>query len=207
MAAPDARTPSPVARALVRLNAHVLGVVLGLLAGSALLVATLVLVVQGGPQTGQMLGLLAHFFPGYAVSVGGAFVGGAWGAVVGYAIGHLLGRAFGPWFLSGAARMVERRAAGELGERHTIRSLRPLAFATVSAGLAAAGLILATSWLWWRYGGHESPHLALLGHYLPGYSTDPLGAFVGAPALFAYVFTAAFGVAWLYGVVARVRNP
>lgn len=200
------RGADAVAAALVRLNAHVLGGVLALLAGSGLFLATLVLHWQGGPMTGQMLGLLAHFFPGYAVSFWGAVVGALWAACSGYAIGFCIGRAYGPWFLTGAARMLERRASGELGEVHRVVSLRPLPFAAVSASLFAIALVLATTWLWWRYGGHPSPHLALLAHYLPGYATDPLGALVGAISLFGYGFIAAFGVAVIYGRVARLRE-
>jgi len=70
-----------VAAALVRLNAHVLGGVLALIAGAGLFAATLVLLAQGGPATGQMLVLLAHFFPGYAISFGGAVIGGLWAAL------------------------------------------------------------------------------------------------------------------------------
>jgi len=201
-----ARVDQPVAAALVRLNAHVLGVVLALLAGTALFLATLALHLQGGPMTGQMLGLLAHFFPGYAVTFGGALAGGFWAGLTGYVVGYTLGRAFGAWFLTGAARMVEQRATGELGQQHTIRSLRPLPFAAVTASLLSIGLVVATSWLWWRYGGHASPHLELLAHYLPGYTTDPLGAVIGSLSLFGYGFVAAFGIAGIYGVVARLRN-
>lgn len=200
------RGVAAVAAALVRLNAHVLGGVLALLFGAGLFLATIVLHWQGGPMTGQMLGLLAHFYPGYAVSFGGAVVGALWGGCTGYVIGYCIGRAYGPWFLTGAARMLERRAAGDLGEVHRVVSLRPLPFAAVSAALPAIGLVLATTWLWWRYGGHPSPHLGLLAHYLPGYATDPLGAFVGAISLFGYGFVAALGVAVIYGRIARLRE-
>jgi len=197
---------SAVAAALVRLNAHVLGAVFGLLGGVGLFAATLVLELQGGRLTGQMLGLLAHFFPGYSVSLSGAVVGGLWASLAGYLIGFAVGRAYGPWVLSGATRMLERRAAAVPGPVHVVVSLRPVAFAAVSATLLAVGLVLATSWLWWRYGGRPSPHLELLAHYLPGYATDPLGSLVGALSLFGYGFVAAFGVAWVYGVVARART-
>ena len=206
MVPPASRDVNAVAAALVRLNAHVLGGVLALLAGPGLFVATLVLLWQGGPSTGQMLGLLAHFLPGYSVSFAGAAIGGLWASLAGYGAGFVVARAYGPWVLSGAARMVERRASGELGAVHTVLSLRPLPFAAVSALLLSLGLVLATSWLWWRYGGHASPHLELLANYLPGYASHPLGALVGALSLFGYGFATAFSVAWIYGLVARARN-
>ncbi|MCA9511627.1 MAG: hypothetical protein KC560_13040 [Myxococcales bacterium] len=194
-----------VAGALVRLNAHVLGAVLALVLGASLFVATLVLLVQGGPQTGQMLSLLAYFFPGYGMSFGGAIVGGLWGALAGYVVGFAVGRAYGPWMLRGTVRMLDRRARGEVGV-HTIVSLRPVAFATVSAALLAVGLLVATNWLWLRSGGVPSPHLLLLTNYLPGYATNPLGSVVGAFWVFVYGFTGAFGVAWIYGKVSLARN-
>lgn len=201
----DASGEPAVAGALVRLNAHVLGAVLALVFGLSLFLATLVLLVQGGPATGQMLSLLAHFFPGYGMSFGGALVGGLWATLLGYAIGFAVGRAYGPWMLRGTVRMLDRRARGIVGV-HTIVSLRPVAFATVSASLLAAGLLLATNWLWIRGGGKPSPHLLLLSNYLPGYATNPLGSLVGAFWIGAYGFAAAFGIAWIYGKVSMARN-
>lgn len=206
MAPPASKEVNAVATALVRLNAHVFGGVMALLAGPGLFVVTLVLQWQGGPSTGQMLELLAHFFPGYSVSFAGAAIGGLWASLAGYVVGFLVARAYGPWLLTGTARMVERRASGELGAVHTVLSLRPLPFAAVTASLLSLGLVVATSWLWWRYGGHASPHLELLASYLPGYASHPLGALVGAVSLFGYGFAAAFSVASIYGLVARARN-
>ena len=72
-----------VAGALVRLNAHLLGAVVALVLGVSLFVATVVLLLQGGPQTGQMLSLLAHFFPGYGMSFGVDVVGAVCAALSG----------------------------------------------------------------------------------------------------------------------------
>jgi len=199
-----------IAAPLVRLNAHLLGACFALLAGPALFLATIVLVLRGGEAVGQMLGLLSHFFPGYAVSVGGAFVGAFWAALFAYLMGFSVGRAFGPWLLGAATRHLSEGVApaspnAQLGGR-VIVSLRPLPFALVTASLLSFGLVAATSWLWWRYGGHPSPHLELLAHYLPGYSSDPVGSLRGAFWLFLYSAAGAFGVAWIYGVVARARS-
>jgi hypothetical protein len=78
-------------RAVTRLNANILGVVVGALFGAALLLATLFLVLKGGTHVGQHLALLGQYFYGYNVSVGGAFVGLVYGAVVGYLAGYAIG--------------------------------------------------------------------------------------------------------------------
>ncbi len=82
---------SEVRRAVVRLNVQAWGISFGLLIGLGLMLATLVLVVRGGPDVGQHLGLLANYFPGYRVTTLGAFVGFVYGFVLGYILGRLVG--------------------------------------------------------------------------------------------------------------------
>ena len=81
-------------RALQRLNARAWGIAMGLLAGGALFLATIVLVVKGGQNQGQHLRLLRVFFPGYTVSFLGSFVGFIYAFVVGYATGRLIGMVY-----------------------------------------------------------------------------------------------------------------
>ena len=81
MAIIESKAGRSVATALVRLNAHMLGGVLALLFGGGLCVITWLLLWQGGAHTGQMLSLLAHLLPGFAVSPVGAIVGGVGAAV------------------------------------------------------------------------------------------------------------------------------
>jgi len=78
-------------RATRRLSGKVLGTVLGLLSGLALFGATLILVIKGGPNVGEHLGLLRNFFPGYSVTVGGSIVGLVYGTVTGFLFGWFLG--------------------------------------------------------------------------------------------------------------------
>ena len=73
--------------AVVRLRARVMALATSFLCGTGLALATLWLVVRGGPNVGKHLGLLRHYFPGYTVSVPGVFVGFAYAAVVGAVIG------------------------------------------------------------------------------------------------------------------------
>ena len=72
---------------VARLRASILAVVFGVFAGTALAVATLWLVVRGGPDVGRHLGLLRHYFPGYSVTGPGAAVGFVYGVLVGAVIG------------------------------------------------------------------------------------------------------------------------
>ena len=76
---------------VLRLNTKVLGLVLGLLFGLAVFMATNWLVIKGGDPVGPHLQLLSQYFMGYNVSFGGSLVGFGYGALLGGAIGLLLG--------------------------------------------------------------------------------------------------------------------
>lgn len=76
--------------AIARLRAGIMAIACGLVAGTALLVATLWLVIRGGENVGQHLGLLGHFLPGYRVSWGGSLLGMIYGLLVGGAVGWSL---------------------------------------------------------------------------------------------------------------------
>jgi hypothetical protein len=81
-------------RTLARLNARAWGIAIGLLFGGGLFLATLILVVKGGPNVGQHLVLLRAYFPGYSVSVVGSFIGFIYAFVVGYALGRIIGSVY-----------------------------------------------------------------------------------------------------------------
>ena len=81
-------------RTLARLNARAWGIAIGMLMGGGLFLATLILVMKGGPNVGQHLGLLRAYFPGYSVSVIGSFIGFIYGFVVGYALGRIIGSVY-----------------------------------------------------------------------------------------------------------------
>lgn len=87
-------TPSEtrvVERETVHLNAQAWGVSFGILCALAMFIATMVLVIKGGENVGQHLGLLSIYLPGYRVSVVGAFIGFIYLFVIGYALGRLVG--------------------------------------------------------------------------------------------------------------------
>lgn len=80
-----------IERVVVRLNATLTGMVIGILCGAGILLATLWLVIKGGPQPGAHLILLSQYFPGYTVTVVGSFIGFMYGFVIGFLCGAFLG--------------------------------------------------------------------------------------------------------------------
>ncbi len=78
-------------KAVVVLNAKLMGTVLGLLLGIGLFLATNFLVLKGGENVGEHLGLLAQFFPGYTVTFLGSIIGFFYAFVLGFAMGAVLG--------------------------------------------------------------------------------------------------------------------
>ncbi len=66
------------------------GLAVGLLAGVSLFVATVWLVVKGGPVVGPHLGLLSAYFPGYRVTIAGAFIGAGYAFFLGYGTGRVM---------------------------------------------------------------------------------------------------------------------
>ena len=76
-------------RAVLRLNANILGLVLGIIAGLIVFVTTNFLILKGGEVVGPHLGLLRNFFPYYSVSFLGSIVGFFWGLVFGYIAGFV----------------------------------------------------------------------------------------------------------------------
>ena len=90
-----------VTKTLLKLNARAWGVALGLLFGSGLFLATMILVIRGGSSVGPHLGLLGVFLPGYGVSTGGAFIGFVYLFVIGYLTGWLIGSVYNALARSG----------------------------------------------------------------------------------------------------------
>jgi hypothetical protein len=76
--------------AIRRLNARAWGMSVGLVCGLGLLLATNVLVIKGGPNVGQHLGLLSNYFPGYSVTFVGSLIGFVYAFVLGYGLGRLI---------------------------------------------------------------------------------------------------------------------
>ena len=79
---------------LMRLNSRAWGISAGLLLGGGLFLATIFLVIRGGPTVGQHLSLLRVFFPGYSVTWVGAFLGFIYAFVLGYGLGRVIGSVY-----------------------------------------------------------------------------------------------------------------
>ena len=77
-------------RAVMRLNANILGIVMGIITGGAIFCATNFLILKGGTVIGPHLGLLSNFFPYYSVTFLGSFIGFGWGLVSGYVAGFVI---------------------------------------------------------------------------------------------------------------------
>jgi hypothetical protein len=80
--------------ALLRLNARAWGIGIGLLLAVGLFLATNLLLIRGGENVGQHLGLLSIYLPGYSVSFVGSLVGFVYAFVGGYALGRIIGAVY-----------------------------------------------------------------------------------------------------------------
>jgi hypothetical protein len=74
---------------VMKLNARALGLVLGLLSGLSIFIATNWLLIKGGDPVGPHLALLGQYFIGYRVSFVGSLIGFGYAFVVG-GLGGLL---------------------------------------------------------------------------------------------------------------------
>lgn len=85
------RNDDEVSHSVARIKAGVLALIFGFFGGAGLFAATAVLLIKGGTDVGKHLELLGHYFPGYHVSWGGAFVGMFYGALLGGLVGWVVG--------------------------------------------------------------------------------------------------------------------
>ena len=115
-AEPSATTPV-LAPGFAKLDRVALGLATGLVAGITLALATLFLIVKGGPHVGFHLQLLAQYLPGYRVSIPGVVIGFGYGLVGGFVAGWtfaVLRNASALAFLALVRRRIERQALGRL---------------------------------------------------------------------------------------------
>jgi hypothetical protein len=86
---------------LLRLNATVQAIVVGIVAGLAVFVATNWLILKGGHIgpvgeriVGPHLSLLSQFFIGYRVTFSGSLIGFAYGFLSGFLVGYFVARLY-----------------------------------------------------------------------------------------------------------------
>lgn len=77
-----------IRKSVARIHEKGWGIAFGLLFAVALLAATNILVLRGGPVIGPHLSLLRWYFPGYSVTFGGSLIGAVYAFVVGYGVGR-----------------------------------------------------------------------------------------------------------------------
>jgi hypothetical protein len=76
---------------VLKLNAKILGIVVGLLSGIFLFIATNWLVIKGGKHVGAHLQLLSQYFIGYRVTFFGSILGFFYCFAIGGVSGTLIG--------------------------------------------------------------------------------------------------------------------
>jgi hypothetical protein len=96
---------------LLRLNATIQGVTVGIILGLGIFVATNWLVLKGGAVVGPHLALLGQFFVGYRVTFLGSLIGFAYG----FALGFLAG--YGAAVIYNAIRDLRSRPRPQYGGR------------------------------------------------------------------------------------------
>lgn len=84
---PEEVLGSTLPHAFFKLDRVALGLSMGVVGGTLLLLATLALVLKGGAVVGPNLGLLREYFPGYSVTAPGSVLGLFYGFGSGFVIG------------------------------------------------------------------------------------------------------------------------
>jgi hypothetical protein len=104
MAAEDKELERVILSRLLVLNAKVYGLVLGLIAGLGIFLATNWLVLKGGRPVGPHLALLNQFFIGYRVTFIGSVIGFVYAFVCGFAVGYSIA-----WIYNRVVALREKR--------------------------------------------------------------------------------------------------
>jgi hypothetical protein len=115
----DAVVDRALQTSFAKLDRVALGLSLGLVGGLGLFLATLILVLRGGPVVGPMLGLLGQYFPGYTVSAWGTGLGFVYGFAAAFAAGWLfafLRNAIVFLYIALVRRRAELQLLRQLGE-------------------------------------------------------------------------------------------
>ena len=90
---------------VLRMNARITGLVIGLAAGVGIFIATNWLLLKGGDVVGPNLSLLGHYFIGYRVSFIGSLIGFAYAFMGGYVLGYSLARIYN-WIIDLKAKIA-----------------------------------------------------------------------------------------------------
>lgn len=96
-----------IRKAVVRLNGHIIGFVMGVIGALGIFVATNWLVLKGGEVVGPHMGLLDQFFIGYSVTFKGSLIGAAYAFVIGYLSGLFVAKVYN-WVISLRSRITHQ---------------------------------------------------------------------------------------------------
>ncbi|MFN0109961.1 MAG: NAD(P)/FAD-dependent oxidoreductase [Blastocatellia bacterium] len=98
--------------AFARLDPLALGVAIGTVFGIGLMLATVILLLQGGEFVGPRLGLLRNYLIGFEVTWAGALIGMFEGSVGGFTLGYA-GASLRNWGMKAYAHLLRRRVAAK----------------------------------------------------------------------------------------------
>jgi hypothetical protein len=101
---------------LLQLNDMVSGLIAGLMGGFGIFFATNFLLLKGGENVGQHLGLLDQYFIGYSVTFTGSLVGLGYGFVTCFIIGYFVARLYN-WIVGFKLQRLTERRQRELRAR------------------------------------------------------------------------------------------
>lgn len=193
--------------AAIRFNALMLGLTAGTLAAFIMYFATHASIAKWGSDSGNYLGLLGIFFPGYSVTSGGAWVGAFWAFVYFGTCSALSYRVYGRVLGTRIADILLSTVPTENPVlKPSVLRLHGISLGMAMGLLAAVGLFCSTAWLVIRGTADESVHAALFSNYIPGYSVSILGGLWGAIELFALVFLGSLLLAAVYNKIVEIRH-
>ena len=189
----------------IRFNTIVLAITMGLFAGFGLFLLTHLSLLVTGEKAGRYMNLLGVFFPGYKATPTGAWFGLIWGFVVGAISGGFVYYTYARTIGTRAARLViQGQQSGHLIEQPVLR-MSGHALGLALGCVMAIQLAGATAWLVIRGTADQSPHAALLVHYLPGYQVNLSGGLIGALDIFVFTYGLALLLAWIYNRIVSFR--
>jgi hypothetical protein len=197
-------TDREVLAASLRFNTIVFSAIVGLFAGTGLLVMG-VAAAYDRSHIGLAVALVGIFLPGYAAGGSGPMVGFLWGIVLGTLIGAAVYRVNSRRLLRRIdAMMISGREAGEF-PRAVLR-LDGSSLGLAIGSLGALGLITTTNILVARGTAAQSIHARLLGEVLPGYTVSVVGSLIGAAELFVVLYIVTRMFAAIYNAFASLRQ-
>lgn len=193
--------------AAIRFNSLMLGLTGGTLSAIVIYFATHMSIAKWGADSGNYLGLLAIFFPGYSVTSGGALIGAFWAFVYVGVISSLSYRLYGRVLGTRIADiLLSTQPSDNPVLKPTILRLHGMSLGLAVGAMAGLGLFCSTAWLVLRGTAADSVHAALLANYIPGYTVSLFGGLLGGLELFVFVFVASLLLAAVYNKIVEVRH-